>query len=175
MPNTKNIQKVQDLKEKLAKAKSIVFTEYKGLDANQMNQLKAKIKETDAEINIAKNTLLDIALKEEKITEGTGVTEQLEGQNATILAYNDPIAPIKALYEFIKETKLPLVKNAIIEGKVITAAEVETLSKLPNKEQLLAQVVRSLKSPITGIVNVLGGSQRKLVYALSAIAEKKTT
>src|SRR3990167_8582642 len=121
MPNSKNTQTVKEIKEKVSKAKSIVFTDYKGLDANKANELRAKMLEEGVELTVAKNTLLNIALKEEKFD----------------------------------------------------AEKVKEISNLPSKDQLISQVVWGLKSPLSGFVNVLGGSQRKLVYALSALAKKK--
>lgn len=172
MPNQKNIKTVENLKEKIKKAKSIVFAEYTGLNVNNINDLRAKIKEADGDTSIAKNTLTSIALNEENI-DTKPLKDTLQGQTAMILGYEDAITPIKALFEFIKEFKLPVVKAGIVDGKLTTAAEIETLSELPSKEQLLGMVVSRMKSPINGIVNVLKGSQRKFVYALSAIAEKK--
>lgn len=172
MPNEKNIQNVKELREKVANAKSMVFAEYHGLGANLMNELRATVRETGAEISIAKNTLLKLALKEENVDDPK-TEEQLKGPMATIFSYEDAIAPIKALTDFIEKHELPTIKSGIIDGKFATASEINILSKLPSKEELLARVVGGLKSPITGFVNVLGGPQRGLVTVLKAISEKK--
>jgi large subunit ribosomal protein L10 len=171
MPNQKNQELVTGLREKVKKAKAMVFAEYKGLDANSMNALKGKVREENAEIAIAKNTLLKKALEEENVDTKD---LQLDGQLATVFAYEDAISPLKKLTEFAKEFSLPEIKFGLIEGIFNDKGQLEILSKLPGKDQLIAQVVGGLKSPINGIVNVLGGPQRKLVYALSAIAEKRS-
>lgn len=172
MPNDKNKQEVAALREKISKAKSMVFADYIGLKANDLNALRSNMRTADAEVAVAKNTLLKIALKEEKV-ETKDLEKDLEGNTAVIFTYNDPVSPIKALYEFIKKIELPKVKAAIFDGKYSTANEVEVISKLPSKDQLIAQVVGGLKSPLNGIVGALNGVQRKFVYALSAIADKK--
>ena len=175
MPNQKNIKKLKELKEKISKAKSLIFTTYTGLSANQMNTLKAKVSETNAEVTIAKNTLIKKALAEAPAVpiDPSVASPDLIGQTATIFIYEEPLGPIKALFEFIKETKLPEVKMGIINKVFTTAAQLEILSNLPSKEQLLTQILRGLKSPISGIVNVLEGPQRNFVYALKAISDKK--
>lgn len=172
MPNDKNKQLVKDLREKVSKAKSIVFADYKGLDANKMNTLRAQMLEQGTEVVIAKNTLMKIALKEEKY-DTKDVESLLKDSTATFISYNDPVSPIKSLFEFVKKFERPVVKAGYIEKDFNTGAQVATISTLPSKEQLIAQVVGGLKSPLRGIVTVLGGSQRKFVYAISAIAKKK--
>ena len=167
MPSEKNIKLVEELQEKLSKAKSVVFAEYTGLDANKLNSLRKEIRAEGAEISIAKNTLMKRILGREDLE------EKLSGQICTIFSYEDAIAPLKKLVEFAKANELPVVKLGIFDGVLTSANQIEALSKLPSREELIAQVIGGLKSPLTGLVNVLGGPQRKLVYTLSAIAEKK--
>lgn len=168
MPNQQKIQKVEELRKKISNSKSVLFTEYHGLDANQTNDLRSKIKEVGAELSIAKNTLLKIAFKEEK-KGNKDIDQQLSGPTAVIFSYEDAIAPIKVLTDFAKKIELPKIKAGILEGVFITTEKIEELSKIPSKEVLLAHAVSGLISPITGFVNVLGGTRSKLIYALSAI------
>ena len=167
MPNKKNIKLAEELQEKLDKAKSIIFAEYTGLDANKFSLLRKEIRATGAEISIAKNTLMKRVLKREELN------GELSGQICTIFSYDDAISPLKALVEFIKVNELPVVKMGIFEGSLTSAEQIEELSKLPSREELVAQVIGGIKSPLTGLVNVLSEPQRKLVYALSAVAGKK--
>lgn len=172
MPNAKNQNIVEEIKGKIAKAKSVVLTDYIGLTAGQANELRAKMKENNAEVLVAKNTLIKVALKEQNLSDPKA-DEDLNGPTAAIFSFGDPIAPIKALFEFAKKVELPKVKSAFIEGAYNNAQQVEIIKDLPSKEQLLGQVVGGLKSPLSGFVGVLGGVQRKFVYALNAIADKK--
>ncbi|MBI4091339.1 50S ribosomal protein L10 [candidate division WWE3 bacterium] len=165
MPNKKNLEKVEKLKEKIKNAKSVVFAEYKGLTANQANELRKKLGD-DSELEIAKNTLLKVSLKDlgHDISE---VEKSFEGTTAALFAYSDPINPIKKLFEFIKTAALPIVKLGLMEGRFLTGAEVETLSKLPSREQLIARVLSGLNSPLTGFVNALTVTKRNFVNVLS--------
>lgn len=172
MPNDKNKQKVEELKEKLSKSNSVIFAEYHGLDANKVNNLRSKIKEAGAEMTVAKNTLVKIALKESK-TGTKEVEKDLKGPLAVFFSYEDSIAPIKAIAEFVKTFDLPKVISGIVDGEYLNAERMEVLSNIPSKEELLSQLVRTLKSPLSGIANVLSGTQKNLVYVVSAIAENK--
>jgi len=169
MPKQKNVEIVKNLKDKFEKAKSVVFAEYTGLDANSMNELRKEIKAEGAEISIAKNTLMKLALPK-----NGEIKDRLKGQMMTLFAYEDSITPLKKLVEFAEEYEAPSVKIGLFEGEITSADQIVQLSKLPSKEELIARIVRGIKSPLTGIVNVLGGTQRNFVYALSAIAEKKS-
>lgn len=172
MPNEKNRQEIASLRKKISKAKSIIFTDYIGLNSNDVNSLRQTMKTADAEVAVAKNTLMKLALKEEKI-ETAELESDLKGPTAVVFSYNDPIKPIKALFEFIKKIDLPKIKSAIFEGRYSNAAQVEIISKLPAREQLIAQFIGGLKSPLRGVVGVLNGVQKKFVYAISAIANNK--
>lgn len=175
MPNDKNKQAVADLKDKLSKAKSVTIADYRGLSAQAVNELRAKMKETDAEVVVTKNTLLKVAMKDVETTANNmpSLEKDLEGPTAAIFAYSDAINPIKAIYELVKKFELPKIKSAIIDGIYNTAEQVDVIKSLPSREQLLAQIVGGFQSPIKGFVSVTGGVQRKLVYALAAVAEKK--
>jgi len=185
MPNIKNKETVVKLKEKLEDAKSVIFADYTGLNANRLNELRKQVKAEGAELSITKNTLMKLALlektshsgKKEKKTAGgkmlNNLTKQLKGQVIALFSYEDAIAPLKKLAAFAKTYEVPVVIVGIFEGKIVSAVEIAELSNLPSKEELLARFVGGLKAPLRGIVNVFGGTQRNFVYALSAIAEKE--
>lgn len=172
MPNKQNVESVKNLKEKISKATSIIVTDYHGLKSNQINELRAKIRENEGAVAVAKNTLIQIALKElgYKIEE---ISKDFQGATATIFGYKDPIAPIKTLFDFAKKLELPKIKSGFVDGIYYSKEKIESLSKIASRKQLLAQLVGSLKSPIVKFVNVAGGTNRKLVYVLAALAKQK--
>ena len=173
MPNQINKDIVKNLKEKVAKAKSVTFTDYIGLSANKVNDLRRELEDNGSEMIVAKNTLLRNALKEEGVKDADKLTEHLKGPTAVIFSYNDATAPLKTIYTFIKNFELPKVKIGLFEGVLTSADQIEAISKLPSKEILIAQLLGALKSPLNGTVQVLSGVQRKFVFAVKAIADKK--
>jgi large subunit ribosomal protein L10 len=173
MPNEENKELVKILKDKLSKAKSVVFTDYLGITSAEANALRQKIKENDAELVVAKNTLLKVAISEQKNAGMTKAEKDLEGSTAALISYSDPITPIKAFFDFTKGMKFPTVKSAVIDDTYFTADEVEVIRTIPTKEQLLTQIVVAFNSPLSGLANVLSGVQRKFVYAINAISKSK--
>lgn len=169
-------EKVIALVEKFQKAKTLTFADYRGLTANQIATLRGKIKAAGGEMLVEKNTLTTLALK----TTGHKISKEnnpdntlLTGPTATIIAYDDEIAPIKESAQSNKETGLPIFKFGFFGQDFLNSQAVESLSKIPPKNVLQAQLVGSLSSPIYGIVSVLGANLRNLVYALDQIKNQK--
>lgn len=160
MPSAKNIAIVNLLKTKADQAKSIVFADASGLTVNLQRELRQKVKLAGGELIVAKITLLKLAL---------GIKDILPGPTMTLFAYDDEIAPIKALAEFARDHDLPTIKAGWLARDPLTKAQVEELAKLPTKVELLAKTVGTLQAPISGLVNVLQGNLRKLVYVLKAV------
>lgn len=101
--------------------------------------------------------------------------EFLEGPTAIAYSTEDVVAPAKILKEFIKETKTEAitVKVGIADGQVIDKASVDALANLPSRDELIAKIVGSMQAPISGLVNVLQGNIRNMVYVLDAVRAKK--
>lgn len=167
MPNKHNQAQVALLTEKVAKAQSVAIIDYSGTTVNQQVKLRQEIKEAGGEVLVTKNTLIDIAVGKGKLT------DSLQGMNAIVFSYSDPVAAIKKLFAFQKDTEKLQIKQGYMDDKVLSIKEVENLSKLPGKNELIAMLMNVLKAPGSGLVNVLNAAPRDLVYALKAVAEKK--
>ncbi|MCD4762034.1 50S ribosomal protein L10 [bacterium] len=173
MAKTKQQKKemLADIKEKIDKSKSMVFTSFDSLGVKENEELRNKLKAEQSEYLVVKKTLLDIALKEKKIK---GVdAKELEGKLAVVFGYEDEVAPAKIIAAFIKEydEKIKFI-GGFLENKYLDEDEINALSKLPSKQELYAKIVGSINAPVSGFVNVLAGNLRKLVYVIKAIEEK---
>lgn len=162
-------QIVEEIKEKISKAKSIAFVDYRGLNVEKDTKLRQEFKKNGGEYKVYKNRLVLLALNQLGIT---GCEHHLEGTNAVIFSYNDEVSSPKVLYKAIETDKLLTVKFGIVDNKVVDANELNELSKLPSKEILVAKLLQVLSSPASMLVNVLSAPTRGLVVALSQIAEK---
>ena len=167
MPNQKNQQIVQSLKDKIAQAKSIAIIDYSGTSANDQVKLRQAVADAGGELLVTKNTLIDIAIGKGKLS------DSLHGMSAIVFSNEDEVAAIKALFQFQKDEEKLEIKQGFMEDNVLSADQVKALSKLPGKNELISMLIRTLQAPATGMVNVLKANQRGLVYALKAIAEKK--
>ena len=176
MPKTKEQKRIilKELSDKISKAKSIIFTKYCGLTVKENEELRGKLRQENNEYYVAKKTLFALALKDKAIA-GLDV-KIFEGQVAAVFGYADEVAPAKIVAEFKKdkekENKIDFL-GGILENKFINATQVADLAKLPSKQELYAKIVGSINAPVSGFVNALAGNLKNLVYALSAIKDKK--
>jgi large subunit ribosomal protein L10 len=172
MPKTRKQKEesVQVMTDKLGKAKSVVFADYKGMTMSQLQELRKALKESGAEFTITKNNLVKLALKNNQLTVDDKV---LEGPIATLFAYEDEISPIKTLVKTIKDNQIGKVKAGILDGETMDEYKVVKLSQLPSKDELRGKVVGVLVAPLHGLLNVTQGNLRNLVYALEQIRVQK--
>ena len=163
-------QKVEEFSEKLGMAKSIVLSDYRGLTVEEDTNLRRELREAGVEYKVVKNSLTSRAAKN---CDMEYLNDFLTGPVSIALSYDDVIKPAKVLWEFSDKNKKLEIKAGVINGKLISIEEVKALAKLPSREVLIATLLGTLNSPITGFVNVLNGNLRGLVVALNAIAEKR--
>jgi len=161
---------VQEIKEKLQKTKGAVLVDYRGLTVEEVTELRKQFRQANVEYKVLKNTLVERAAKDLQIE---GLEPFLAGPTAIAFGYEDPVIPAKIMTEFIKKAKKAEVKAGLLDGKVIDLNAVQALADLPSREVLIAKMLGSMKSPITGFVGVLGGTLRSLLYTLNAIKEQK--
>jgi large subunit ribosomal protein L10 len=173
MPSQYNQQQVNLIKEKLARAKSVAIIDYSGTNANDQVKLRAMLKLGNGEMFVTKNTLINLAIENDELA------ESLTGMNALVLSYEDAVTALKKLFEFNEEAeKLEIKQGVLLEDgqiKILSSDDIKQLSKLPGKDELIVMLIQRLRGPASGMVNVLNAGTRKLVYALQAIAEQKST
>ena len=170
MPNQKNIKNVEDLTDKLSRAKSIYFTEYLGLNVSDVTALRKKFFEGNVEYLVVKNTLLKIATGNSRIE----ISDDLfSGSTAIALSYDEPVAAAKIIKDFLKDHDLPTVKGLVFEGTYHDASQFEKIANLPSKEESLTMLAIMLKSPLQDIVNILSSSMVKLINVLKGVEKNK--
>lgn len=175
MPSQKVLEQkkelVAKLAEKLKKSCTGVLVEYKGINVEDDTKLRRELREAKVEYSVIKNTMLRRAAKDAGME---SLSEYLQETTALAVSENDYTAAARILCKFSSENKFFKVKSGFIDGDVVDTSKIKALSSLPSKEQLLAQVLAGLNSPITGFAAVLSGTQRGLLVALNAIAEQKS-
>ncbi|MCB2180705.1 MAG: 50S ribosomal protein L10 [Desulfobulbaceae bacterium] len=161
---------VADLSGKFEKAQIAIVTDYRGLTVSKLEVLRRELKKNNAEIRIAKNTLIRRAVQG---TSFEGMQDHLLGTTALTVSYDDPVAPAKILTDFAKDNPELVIRTAVLEGKVLSIDDLKALSSLPSREVLLSQVLSVMMAVPTSFVRVLNAVPQKVVYALQAIKEKK--
>jgi large subunit ribosomal protein L10 len=161
-------ERLQRYVEALERAGGVVFTDYRGLQVKDLEGLRRQLREVNASYEVIKNTLFRLAV--ERVGK-KAPQDLLQGPLAAAFA-QDPVAAAKVLTKFARDSKVLQIRGALLGDRFVDAAGVETLSQLPNREELLAQVVGALQAPIAGLVNVLAGPLRGLMNVLNARAEQ---
>ncbi len=173
MPKTR-IQKEESVTkytEKLQRAKSVTFVDYKGLTMSQMSALRNQLRDLGAELTVTKNKLLKIALKNSSLD--TPNSELFSGPIATLFSFEDEITPLKAAVKTLKDAQIGKIKGGILDAQFFDEYSMVRLANLPSKLELQAKVVGSLAAPLSGIVGVLSANIRNLVYAVDQIRISK--
>jgi large subunit ribosomal protein L10 len=168
IPTAEKEQAIQELSDLIGRSKGAILTDYRGFTVSEITELRNRLREKGAVYHVVKNTLFKRALRD-----GEGLNQYLEGPTAIAFALEDPVAPTKALLDFIKEKKKGEVKAGYIEGVVYTEPQVDALSKLPPRDVLIAQVVGAIQSPITSLVGTLDGIISNFVRTVQAVADKQ--
>ena len=161
---------VDEIKELLTDAQSAVLVSYRGITVEQDTAMRKELREAGVEYKVYKNTMMKRAFKELGYED---LDEFLKGPSAIALGMADPASAAKISSDFAKDHEALEIKTGIVDGKVLSLAEVDALAKLPSKEVLIAQVLGGLNAPIQGLANVLNGTIRSLAIVLNAIAEKQ--
>ena len=159
---------VEELKEKIGKQKTVVFFDFTGLKVKDLSNLRKKLKKENGELKVAKKTLMAIAFKELNESVAKNI-KKLTGEIALVFGYQDVILPAKTLWQFSKSFPSLKILGGFVENDFKEAEEIIMLAQLPSKEELLAKLVGSIASPMSGFMNVLQGNIKGLIYALSAI------
>ena len=154
--------------EKLSRAKSVVLTDYKGLTMKQLSDLRNKLADVQGEFTITKNTILEHALPPSIVHLPPS---SLEGPTATLLAYDDQITPIKLLVKALKDAGIGKIKAGFLGTELLDEVKINQLASLPTKNELQGKIIGVLAAPLQGMIGVLNGNLKNLVYALDQISK----
>lgn len=158
---------VGELTTALSEANLTIITDYRGLSVGDLQQLRANLRPHNAEFRVSKNTLTRIAAR---ANDFEGMDELLVGPTALMFAYDDVAEPAKVIRDFVRSSRILQIRSAVLDGVIVDAGRVSDIADLPSRDELLAKIVGSIAAPISGLVNVLSGPQRSLLYTLQARA-----
>lgn len=166
----KKAQLIDELTDKLQKAKMVILTNYKGLSVADLEELRRQTDKHQVEYKIVKNTLVKLALKKA----GLKIDESLfEGPLAMAFSFSDEIISCRILYNFSKNHEALEIRSGIVNGNLVDVDYIKKLALLPTHEELEVRLVGSLSSPLVRLHNVLFGNVRSLIYLLNSFKENK--
>ena len=130
-------QTISDLSKKIEGYKAVVLTHYRGLNVEQTNHLRKRLREEKVSYHVIKNTLMRLASKG---TDLEKLNDYFEGPTAIAISHGDPILLAKILSEFIRTQPSFAIKVGLFEGRIASPEEVKALATMPSREVLLAQI-----------------------------------
>lgn len=161
---------LKQFQDRLGSMKVAVFTATDGLTVKDVTQLRKQLRAAEITFVGVKKTLLKKALESAGLD--AAPLAAFRGNAAVAFGTADEVQPASVLHGFAKTNKNLKFLGGILNGTWMTAAQVTNLAKLPSKQELIAKLVWTIKSPLTGFANVLAGPMRGFVQVLKAKAEK---
>jgi len=164
-------QIIADVQEKISRAKGMFFTDFTGITVEQSTELRRDFRKSGIEYQVVKNTLAKKAL--ENVTGYDKVYSTLAGPTGIAFSYNDPVAPAKIIKKFHDKNEKLSCKVCVIDKQVYEGTKLDELAKLPSHNEIIASILGSLQSPISGVVGAINAVMRDLVGVVDAIEKKK--
>ncbi|MBO8157455.1 MAG: 50S ribosomal protein L10 [Bacillaceae bacterium] len=152
-------QIVAEIAEKLQNSKSTILVDYRGLNVEEVTELRKQLREAGVDFKVYKNTMTRRATEQADLTE---LNEILTGPTAIAFSNEDVVAPAKVLNNFAKDHDALEIKGGVIEGNVASLEQIKELADLPSYEGLLSMLLSVLQAPV-----------RNFAYATKAIADQK--
>jgi large subunit ribosomal protein L10 len=171
MPTPAKAAIIDALADKLGRASVTILVQTQGLKVKDMNDLRNKMRAAKIDFQVAKNTLLRIASQRNNMT--TLDTSIFNGQTAVAIGYEDEVDAAKAVADYVRTSKIVVLKSGILGGRTLTADQVESLARMPGgKNQTKAQVVGTIQGPLATTYSLLTAPLRDLCYVIQARAEQ---
>lgn len=163
---------VATLHAKFGVVKGAILSDYRGLNVQQMSELRRRLRQAEVELHVVKNTLARRAAVD---TDFEHLSNYFVGPTSVAFTESDVVAMAKALTEYARVQLHLEIRAGLVEGQVLTPAQVAALAELPPREVLLARLLAGMQGPMSGLVGVLRGVQRQFLYVLQAIQTAKET
>ncbi len=143
---------IEEIKNYLQDAQSVVVVDYRGLTVEQDTRLRKELREAGVVYKVYKNTMVRFAIEG---TEFESLKDDLKGPNAIAISTTDATAPARILAKFAKEVEALEIKSGVVEGTYYDQAGIKAISSIPSRDELLAKFLGSIQSPIANFARVL--------------------
>jgi large subunit ribosomal protein L10 len=170
MPTPRKAAMLKEIEDRMGRASVLISADYRGLSVAQMTKLRRALRPADVELTVVKNTIASMAANNVGHPE---MAELLNGPSAIAFGMGDPVAPAKALADYLRDERLELtVHGGWLEGRILSPAEVQDLATLPSKDQMIADVVAKLQGPLYNFSGLLQSTIRNFAGLVDARANQ---
>lgn len=143
---------IDEIKEAITDAKSLVVVDYRGLTVEQDTRLRKELRQADINYKVYKNTMIHFAIQG---TDFEQIKNELAGPTAIAISKTDATVAARIITKFAKEAKKLEVKSGVVEGKYYDAEGIKAIGSIPAREELLSRLLGSMQSPITNFARVI--------------------
>jgi len=164
-------QNIEFLKERFARAKAVVLTDYKGTTVADISEARRKFRSANLDYRVVKNTLAKIASDDTPVSPAK---DYFVGPVGVVIGYDDPVSVVKSALDYAKTSKTFVVKCGVVEGALVQENELKQIASLPSREVLLSMMAGAFAAPATKLAVGLNATIARLGYALAAVKDKKT-
>ena len=171
MKRSEKEQIIAEVKGKIERAKGMYFADFTGISVEQVNELRREFRKANVDFQVVKNTLARKAL--ESVTGYDNVIDKLVMPTSIAFGYDDPVSPARIMKKFREKNDKLKVKVCVVETQVFEGSQLDQIAKLPSRGEIVASILGSIQSPISGVVGAIGAIMRDLVNIIDAIEKKK--
>jgi len=168
-PNTKKVERVAELKERIDRSDALLLTEYRGLTVSEITELRRSLAEGGTKFAVVKNTLMRRAVNDAGVAE---LEPMLEGPSAVAFVEGDPVAAAKSVVDAAKKFPTLVLKGGFMDGKLLSAADAKALASLESREVMLSKIAGVIKSEMSKAAAMFVGAQSKFLGVLEAYKDK---
>lgn len=168
-PRPEKVAVVDEVREHFGSSDAVILTEYRGLKVKELAGLRRQLRTSGGEYKVYKNTLVELAAKEQGLAE---LEPMLHGPTGITFVKGDAAAVAKALRDYSRTNPLLVIKGGVLGDKIIDATETTALAELPSREVLLAQLAGAIAAPMQQMAGLLQALPRNLAYGLAALRDK---
>lgn len=165
MPTPRKKEQVRELQDLFKNSEVLIFTDYRGLKVSEITNLRRQLREKGVEYHVTKNTLTTLAGERSGYD---SLTNLLDGPTAIAFVGSDIPGATKVLTDFARTAKALQIRGGLVGRSLLNADQVNDLTKILPREQYIAKLMGSMKSPINGVVNTLAQVIRGVVNVLQA-------
>src|ERR1700726_2288735 len=157
-------QDLDNLKTELARVSTVILTTFQGITVENDTKLRRAVQAAGGRYQVVKNTLAERAAAG---TSAEGLLKNLSGANSIAFTNTDPVALAKALTKIAKDVPAFQFRAGIVEGRVISIAEIQQLANLPSKDELISKIMFLLNAPAQRIATALNALPRNLAVTVN--------
>lgn len=171
MNKTEKSEIISEIKEMINNASAVYLTDYSGITVEDINQIRNEFRKEGVNYKVIKNTLFQRAITETEKYEKLG--DHLVGMTGYAFASHNPVAPAKIIKKYFDAKQKLALKACYIENQFYSGSHLNQLANLPSKAEIIASIMGSLNSPISGVVGAINAVMRDLVSVVDEISKKK--